>query len=206
MSQHQFSMPKSTAPNQKHSKVTVTTKEDGSPLYNLEEILLSFGVEPKEVVSNFDNLRSADYLMKLDGMWDIITTMYNDFPDMYDGTEYHEMKLIRALLSKNLRPAQLCNPKDAGFVKHLNEMQDGWAALKETHTPAPPVCAFCGTVGAVLRCSGCMEIRKEVHYCNKECQLSGWKAHKKTGCGRYASEEAKAAVKKACEKKKGSGH
>jgi hypothetical protein len=167
-------------------------------------VLLSFGVEPKDVVSNFDNLRSADYLMKLDGVWDSFKSMYEEFPDMYDDVEHPEAKLCRALLTRNLRPAQLCNPKDAGFVKHLNEMQDGWAALKETHAPAPLACAFCGVAGAVLRCSGCMEIRKEVYYCNKECQTAGWKAHKKAGCGRYASEGAKARVKKACEKK-GSG-
>ena len=203
MSQHLFSVPKSLASNPKHRKVTVTMKEDGSPLCNLEEVLLSFGVEPKDVVSNFDNLRSADYLMKLDGVWDVVKTMHSEFPDMYDDMDHPEAKLFRALLARNLRPAQLCNPKDAGFVKHLSDMQDGWAALQETHAPAPPACAFCGAAGAVLRCSGCMEIRKEVYYCNKECQTAGWKAHKKAGCGRYASEGAKARVKKACEKKKG---
>ena len=64
--QHLFSMPKSSAPNPRHRKVTVTTKADGSPLYNLEEVLLSCGVEPNEVVSAFGNLSSASYLMNLE--------------------------------------------------------------------------------------------------------------------------------------------
>jgi hypothetical protein len=198
--QHLFSMPKASAPNPKHRKVTVTTKADGSPLYNLEEVLLSCGVEPNEVVSAFGNLDSASYFMKLERTWDTIKAMHDLFPGMYDDLDFPEAKLFHALLVRNLRPLSLCNPGDVRFVEHLNELQDGWDGIKETHAPVAPVCAFCGVAGAVLRCSGCMELRKEVRYCNKECQIAGWKAHKKAGCGRYASEEMKARVKQACKR------
>jgi hypothetical protein len=45
-----------------------------------------------------------------------------------------------------------------------------------------------------------MAVRKEVRYCNKECQTSGWKQHKKDGCGRFASEEMRKKIAKACGK------
>ena len=199
----QFSVPKSCTKNP-HRKVTVTAKEDGSPLYDLEELLLSFGMEPKEVLPAF-GLDSASYLMKLEEMWDMIKSTFDAFPDMYDGIDSPEAKLFHTLSVRNIRPISLCNPTDVRFVEHLKTLQGSWETIKETHTPAVPVCDFCGVAGPLLRCSGCMDIRKEVRYCNKECQTAGWKAHKKAGCGRYASDESKARVKQACDKARGAG-
>jgi hypothetical protein len=199
----QFSVPKSCTKNP-HRKVTVTAKPDGSPLYDLEELLLSFGMEPKEVLPAF-GLDSVSYLMQLESMWDMIKPTFDEFPDMYDELDSPEAKLSHALLVRNLRPISLCNPADVRFVEHLKTLQCSWAQVKETHTPAVPVCDFCGVLGPLLRCSGCMEIRKEVRYCNRECQNAGWKAHKKAGCGRYASSESKARVKQACDKARETG-
>jgi hypothetical protein len=203
MPQHLFSMPKGSVSDPKHRKVTVTVNDDGSLLYDLKETLLSFGIQPKDMVSAFGNLKMTDYLMRLDKTWHVQQTLYNDFPDMYKDIDSPIAKLCHSLLTNDIRPLSLCSPKDTRFVAHLTELQDGWKEIKENHSPAEPACAFCGTAGALLRCSGCMAFRREVRYCNKECQTAGWRAHKKAGCGRYASKESKERLKHAYNAAKG---
>jgi hypothetical protein len=40
------------------------------------------------------------------------------------------------------------------------------------------ICAVCGKGGKLSRCGLC----GKVYYCGKDCQLAGWKAHKRAGC------------------------
>ena len=42
---------------------------------------------------------------------------------------------------------------------------------------ADHICSVCGAKGLML-CSWC----RKVYYCGKECQIAGWKEHKKNGC------------------------
>lgn len=195
MSQYHMSVPKSCA--NLHRKVSVVEKEDGSPLYDLQDLLLACDAEPKDVLPLFVP-GSVEFLMRLESVWDVFLESYGTCPVMFDNGAAPEAKLIHALLVTKKRPMSLV---DTSKIGALLTMQREWEDIKETSTPTAPICDFCGAAGPVLRCSGCMEIRKEVRYCNKGCQESGWKKHKKAGCGRYASKESKDAVKKACAKK-----
>jgi hypothetical protein len=199
MSQYHISVPK-TCTNLQHRKVSVVEKEDGSPLNDLQDLLLACDAEPKDLLPMFVP-GSVDFLMRLDSVWDVFLESYGTCPEMFDDSASPEAKLIHGLLVKKQRPMSLVDTSTLGAVTSLLTMQRGWEGAKENSIPAAPICDFCGVSGPVLRCSGCMEIRKEIRYCNRVCQESGWKKHKKAGCGRYASKESKDAVKKACAKK-----
>ena len=49
-----------------------------------------------------------------------------------------------------------------------------WDPLRPQRSP---MCAACGSAGATSRCGRC----RFAAYCSKECQQSGWAAHK-TAC------------------------
>ena len=183
-----------------HRKVTVESLTSEGVCFNMKELLLVSGAEPKDVLPAF-GLDSFHDLMRLAGIWDVIETIYATDPTTFEDCDEPILKVCQHLLVKKLHPATVCRLFDAKAIKHLLELQLDWADIKENHKVAELSCDFCGGTEAALRCSGCMEIRKEVRYCNRECQTAGWKQHKKDGCGRYASEAAKQRVGKACGKK-----
>ena len=200
------SVPKQTATNTTHRKVTVESINDDGVTFNMKEMLLACDAEPADVLPlvGFDTVGT---LMKLSGIWDVVMESYASCPTMYDDdSEEPVMKVCKYLLVNNLHPDMLArryadtHKENWAVMKHLLELQRNWADIKANHTVAEPVCDFCGCAGAVLRCSGCMLIRKEVRYCNRECQTGGWKQHKKDGCGQFASDKAKKRVAKACGK------
>jgi hypothetical protein len=202
------SVPKNkSATTTQHRKVTVESIDDDGVTFNMKEMLLACGAEPADVLPlvGFD---TVDTLMKLSGIWDVVIESYASCPTMYDDSVDSEpvMKMCKYLLVNNLHPDMLSrhyadtHKENWAAMKHLLELQRNWADIKANHAVAEPVCDFCGCAGAVLRCSGCMLIRKEVRYCDKECQTGGWKQHKKDGCGQFASDKAKKRVAKACGK------
>ena len=182
-----------------HRKVTVSSVNGDGICISMKELLLASGAEPKDVLPavGFD---SFQLLMQLAQIWDVIETMYATDPMTFEDCEEPILKLARQLLVKKVHPAVFTRSSNAQVIKHLLELQRNWADIKASHTVAEPVCDFCGCAGAVLRCSGCMLIRKEVRYCAKACQTGGWKQHKKDGCGQFASDKAKKRVAKACGK------
>jgi hypothetical protein len=183
-----------------HRKVTVDSVTGEGVWFNMKELLLASGAEPKDVLPAFGFDAFQD-LMRLAGIWDVVETMYATDPMTFEDSEEPILKVCQYLLVKKLHPAMICRSFDAQAIKHLLELQCNWGDIKENHKVAELSCDFCGGTGPMLRCSGCMEIRKEVRYCNRECQTAGWKQHKKDGCGRYASDAAKQRVGKACGKK-----
>lgn len=201
MPQYLLSIPKSCTDVPQHRKVEVVEKEDGTTWYDLQDTLLALDIEPKDVMPLFVE-PPVEYLMHLEVAWDVFKETFETFPDILDGDLEPEMRLCRALWANKLRPMSLVDKSGLNVINSLLAMQREWAHIKETSSPTAPVCDFCGKVDPCLRCSGCMEIRKEVRYCNKECQLAGWKKHKKDGCGRYASQEGKGKVKKGIDRAK----
>ena len=121
-----------------------------------------------------------------------------------EGYDEPLVDLKELLLARDMEPKDIAAQfsKDLAATDSLCQMQADWENIKKSSRVADPMCDFCGRAGPVLRCSGCMEIRIEVRYCNKECQLAGWKKHKKAGCGRYVSDDAKMRVKMACDNAK----
>jgi hypothetical protein len=180
-----------------HRKVTVESVTGDGLCFNMKELLLASGAEPKDVLPAF-GFDSLQLLMQLARIWDVIETMYASDPTTFEDCEEPILKMCQHLLVKKVHPATLCRSSNVQAIKHLLELQINWTDIKENYKVAELTCDFCGCTGPVLRCSGCMVIRKEVRYCNKECQTAGWKQHKKDGCGRYASEGAKQRVGKAC--------
>ena len=189
------SVPK-TATSLPHRKVTIEHEADGTPVISLKEMLLASGGEPKDVLPMF-GLQEVQTLVQLESIWDVIEGAQAKFPTIFDECQDPTMRLCASLLAKKMRPMDMNKQKQAA-VKALLEMQVNWEDIKASHQVAAPTCDFCGIAGPVLRCSGCMAVRKEIRYCNQECQKAGWKQHKKDGCGRFASEGAKEKVKKAC--------
>ncbi len=166
------------------------------------------GSEPKDLLGLFGyKEEEVQTLVHLEKIWDVIESTHAKFPDIFTAAAEEDsptvqdptMRLCGALLAKKIRPMEsIHKDKKAAFSALLN-MQMKWENnIKENHKSTEPSCDFCGTTGPVLRCSGCMAVRKEVRYCNRECQTAGWKKHKKDGCGRFASEGAKEMVLKAC--------
>jgi hypothetical protein len=188
-----------------HRKVTVQSITNDGVTFNMKEMLLACDAEPKDVLPlvGFDTVGS---LMKLSEIWDAVKESYVSCPMIYEDSEEPIIQVCKYLLVNNLHPDTLSrhyadtHKEKWAVMKHLLELQRDWADIKETHKVAEPMCDFCGCAGAVLRCSGCMLIRKEVRYCNRECQTAGWKQHKKNGCGQFASDKAKKRVAKACGK------
>ena len=199
----QLSIPKSaaTAARPHHRKVTVEAVEEGGAMtLNMTELLLAIGAEPADVLPavGFDEFQS---LMKLREAWDIIESMHADMPNIFKDREAPMLKLCHSLLVRKLHPDELLRRANLDTITNLLEMQLNWGDIKENYKIPEPVCDFCGSsVNVVLRCSGCMAVRKEVKYCNKECQKAGWKQHKKDGCGLFASEKMRKKVAKACGK------
>ena len=201
------SVPKQTATNTSHRKVTVESVSDFGVSFNMKEMLLACDAEPTDVLPLF-GFDTVGTLMKLSEIWDVVKASYASCPTMYDFDDSVEpvMKTCKYLLANDLHPDMLLrryadtHKGNWAVTKHLLELQCNWADIKANHTVAEPVCDFCGCAGAVLRCSGCMLIRKEVRYCAKACQTGGWKQHKKDGCGQFASDKAKKRVAKACGK------
>jgi hypothetical protein len=192
----------SALPLLQHRKVTIDSVTNEGVTFDMKEFLLASGAEPKDILPAFGFESFVD-LMRLGGIWDVIETMYEHDPTTFeDCNDEPLLKLIQHLLVNKIHPTALCNLSQAQTIKNLLEMQLEWLDIKENYKVAELACDFCGGGGCVLRCSGCMAIRKEVRYCNKECQNAGWKKHKKDGCGRFASEEAKSRVKQACERAK----
>jgi len=198
-----LSVPKSSASTATaHRKVTIDSVTSEGVTFDMKEFLLASGSEPKDILPAFGFESFVD-LMKLNSVWDVIETMYeHDRTTFEDCNDEPLLKLIQHLLVNKIHPKALCNLSQAQTIKNLLEMQLEWEDIKGKYKVAELACDFCGGGGCVLRCSGCMAIRKEVRYCNKECQNAGWKKHKKDGCGRFASGEAKLRVQKACERAK----
>jgi hypothetical protein len=208
-----ISIPKELSTSLTHRKLTVScgggngdgaTTTTTSPTINLKELLLVSGNEPKDLLGLFGYKEDeVQTLVQLEKIWDVIEGTHAKFPDIFAADSQQldpTMRLCGALLAKKMRPMEsIHKDKKAAFGALLN-MQKNWESIKENHKAAEPSCDFCGTAGPVLRCSGCMTVRKEVRYCNRECQTAGWKQHKKDGCGRFASEGAKERVLKACGK------
>jgi hypothetical protein len=195
MSRYLVSIPKSCTNVPQHRKVAVTEDQDG-PKCDLQDTLLALNCEPKDLLALVVT-PPMERLMHLERNWDVFEETFNTYPDIFDSSDEPEAKLCHALLVNKIMPMSLADRKEVGFINSLLTMQREWAQIKETSSPAPLICDFCGGSGPLLRCSGCMQVRKEVRYCNKECQHAGWKKHKKAGCGRYASEESKDRVKQA---------
>jgi hypothetical protein len=57
----------------------------------------------------------------------------------------------------------------------VSDMFSEGAAAQLRYEQIAETCASCGKKGKVLRCAKC----KSVAYCGRECQQSGWAAHKK---------------------------
>ena len=196
----QLSIPKA-ATALPHRKVTVDAVEDGTMTLNMKELLLSVGAEPKDVLPavGFDKFQT---LVELAKVWDIIEATHASLPNCFENSAEPTLKLIHFLLVKKLHPNELlCSGKfPLETIKNLLEMQLEWQDTKENYQTTSMLCDFCGCSDPRLRCSECMKMRKEVKYCNKECQTAGWKQHKKDGCGLFASDKAKRRVQKACGK------
>jgi hypothetical protein len=199
------SVPKKQSATNTHRKVTVESISDFGVSFDMKEMLLACDAEPTDVLPLF-GYDKISTLMQLSKIWDVVKATYASHPTMYDDSEEPVMKACKYMLANDLHPDMLSrryadtHKENWAVMKRLLELQRNWADIKASHTVAEPVCDFCGCAGAVLRCSGCMQIRKEVRYCNRECQTGGWKQHKKDGCGRFASDEAKKRVAKACGK------
>jgi hypothetical protein len=176
-----------------HRKVTVESFGEYGVCLNLKELLLASGAEPKDVLPAF-GFDSFQVLMRLSGVWDVVQEMHASNPATFSDSQEPVIRLCHSLLAKNMHPAELCRETDARVIAHLLELQVNWDDIKVNYRAPEPACDFCGVVGPVLRCSGCMAIRKVVLYCNRECQQAGWKRHKKDGCGLFASEAAKKRV------------
>ena len=189
MSQYLVSIPKSCTNVPQHRKVAVTEDQDGFPMCDLQDTLLALNSEPKDLLALVVT-PSTERLMHLEKAWDVFEETFKNYPDIFDNSDEPEAKFCHALLVNKMRPMSLADKSEVGFINSLLTMQREWAQIKETSSPVPLLCDYCGESGPLLRCSGCKEVRKEVRYCNKECQNSGWKKHKKT-CGRYASKECK---------------
>ena len=180
-----------------HRKVTVESVDEEGVCFDLKEFLLACCVEPKDALPAF-GADSLCELMRLSEIWDVVKHMHDLDPTIFENAEEPILKVAHYLLVRNTRPEMLCRLYDTETIHSLLTMQVNWEDIKTNYHPKEPTCDFCGADGPVLRCSGCMEIRVEVRYCNKECQMAGWKSHKKGGCGRYASEEKKQRVKALC--------
>ena len=192
-----LSVPKSATANP-HRKVTVESVDKNGIAFDMKEFLLASSAEPKDVLPavGFDTFQTLSKLCKV---WDVIEEMNMSLPNVFEGNDEPILKLCHHLLVNKRHPAELLTRAvDLGTIKNLLELQLDWKDIKENHRVAEPACDYCGCAGAVLRCSGCMLIRKEIRYCNKECQMAGWAQHKKDGCGREASDKAKKRVARAC--------
>ncbi len=150
------SVPKQTATNTQHRKVTVESVSDFGVSFDMKEMLLACDAEPTAVLPLF-GYDKIGTLMQLSKIWDVVKATHALHPTMYDESEEPEMKMCKYLLANDLHPDMVAryyadtHKGNWAVMKHLLALQRDWADIKANHTVAEPVCDFCGCAGAVLR-------------------------------------------------------